>query len=76
MPTKTSGWSGAIYGARRSLPSALPSDGWVKLADVNDAARRERVALPGRESMRYYLVWITALHIAVGHRGEPSWPRR
>jgi eukaryotic-like serine/threonine-protein kinase len=59
--SRTPGWSGAIYGARRSLPSGMPSQGWVKLADVSGAGRRERVALPGRESMRYYLVWITSL---------------
>jgi eukaryotic-like serine/threonine-protein kinase len=59
--SRTPGWSGAIYGARKSLPEELPSDGWVKLADVADAGRRERIGLPGRETMRYYLVWITAL---------------
>jgi eukaryotic-like serine/threonine-protein kinase len=59
--SRTPGWSGAVYGARRKLPSELPSDGWVKLADVSDAGRRQRVALPGRDSMRYYLVWITSL---------------
>jgi eukaryotic-like serine/threonine-protein kinase len=59
--SRTPGWSGAIYGARRSLPADMPSEGWVKLSDVSDAGRRERVALPGRESMRYYLVWITSL---------------
>jgi serine/threonine-protein kinase len=59
--SRTPGWSGAIYGARRSLPSELPGDGWVKLADVSDAGRRERITLPGSESLRYYLVWITTL---------------
>jgi eukaryotic-like serine/threonine-protein kinase len=59
--SRTPGWSGAIYGARKSLPAELPSDGWVKLADVSDAGRRERIGLPGSERMRYYLVWITAL---------------
>ena len=33
----------------------------MKLADVRDAGGRERIALPGREPMRYYLVWITDL---------------
>ena len=56
--SRTPGWSGAIYGARKSLPDELPSDGWVKLADVEDAGRRERIGLPGSERMRYYLVWI------------------
>jgi hypothetical protein len=50
-----------IYGARRSLPTELPSEGWVKLADVSDAGRRERIGLPGDEALRYYLVWITKL---------------
>src|SRR3954449_9767821 len=59
--SKTPGWSGAIYGARKSLPAELPSDGWVKLADVSDAGRRERIGLPGSEPMRYYLVWVTSL---------------
>jgi serine/threonine-protein kinase len=59
--SRTPGWSGAIYGARRNLPSELPSDGWVKLADVNDAKARERIALPAGTSLRYYLVWITSL---------------
>jgi serine/threonine-protein kinase len=59
--SRTPGWSGAIYGARRSLPSELPSDGWTKLADVTDAGSRERISLPGGQSMRYYLVWITSL---------------
>jgi serine/threonine-protein kinase len=60
--SRTPGWSGAIYGARHSLPSELPSDGWTKLADVSDAGRRERIALPdGSGPVRYYLVWITSL---------------
>jgi serine/threonine-protein kinase len=59
--SRTPGWSGAIYGARRSVPSSLPSDGWVKLADVRDAGARERIALPADETMRYYLVWLTSL---------------
>jgi eukaryotic-like serine/threonine-protein kinase len=59
--SRTPGWSGAIYGARKSLPAELPSDGWVKLADVSDAGRRERIGLPGSEPMRYYLVWVTSL---------------
>ena len=59
--SRTPGWSGAIYGARKSLPEELPSDGWVKLADVEGAGRRERIGLPGSERMRYYLVWVTSL---------------
>ena len=59
--SRTPGWSGAIYGARRSLPTEMPSEGWVKLADVTDAGRRERISLPGDEPLRYYLVWITKL---------------
>jgi len=59
--SRTPGWSGQILGARQSLPDKLPSEGWVKLADVRDAGRRERVALPASERMRYYLVWLTAL---------------
>ena len=58
---RTPGWSGAIYVARKSLPAELPSDGWVKLADVENAGRRERIGLPGSEPMRYYLVWVTSL---------------
>jgi serine/threonine-protein kinase len=59
--SRTPGWSGAIYGARRSLPKELPSEGWVKLADVTGAKRRERITIPGDEPLRYYLVWITRL---------------
>jgi eukaryotic-like serine/threonine-protein kinase len=60
--SRTPGWSGAIYGARHTLPTELPSAGWTKLADVTDAGRRERIALPkGMQPMRYYLVWITTL---------------
>src|SRR5215208_5945705 len=59
--SRTPGWSGQIYGARRSLPKELPSDGWVKLADVEDAGRRERLPLKTSEPFRYYLVWITSL---------------
>jgi serine/threonine-protein kinase len=59
--SRTPGWSGTIYGARRNLPSEMPSDGWVKLADVDGAKSRERISLSTPERMRYYLVWITAL---------------
>jgi serine/threonine-protein kinase len=59
--SRTPGWSGAIYGARKSLPAELPSDGWVKLADVSNAGRRARIGLPGSGPMRYYLVWVTSL---------------
>jgi serine/threonine-protein kinase len=59
--SRTPGWSGAIYGARRSLPKELPSDGWVKLADVTDAGRRERITLTAKEPYRLYLVWLTSL---------------
>jgi hypothetical protein len=59
--SRTPGWSGTIYGARRSLPSTVPSEGWIKLADVRDAGARERIPLTADATLRYYLVWITSL---------------
>jgi hypothetical protein len=59
--SRTPGWSGAVYGARKSLPTELPSEGWVRLAEVRDAGSRERVALRNGERYRYYLVWLTSL---------------
>jgi serine/threonine-protein kinase len=58
IDTTTPGWDGAVYGARSGPPADIK--GWTKLAAVRDAARRERVTLPG-ERYRYYLVWITKL---------------
>ena len=58
IDTTTPGWDGAIYGAREGPPKELA--GWTKLADVSNASRRERVALPG-DRYRYFLVWITEL---------------
>jgi eukaryotic-like serine/threonine-protein kinase len=60
--SRTPGWKGAIYGARQSLPSSLPSDGWVPLKTVDDAAKKELIDLPDHgQRFRYYLVWITSL---------------
>ncbi len=61
--SRTPGWTGAIYGARKSLPATLPSDGWVKLADVRDAGRRERVG-PARQPAHALLPRLD--HLAAG----------
>jgi serine/threonine-protein kinase len=62
LRSATPGWSCAIYGARRTVPRTMPSEGWTRLATIRDAGGRERLDLDtdGR-AFRYYLVWITDL---------------
>jgi eukaryotic-like serine/threonine-protein kinase len=59
--TRTPGWSGAIYGAPNG-PAPDSLSGFRRLASINATQRRTRVRLNlGRQRLRYYLVWITAL---------------
>ena len=59
--TRTPGWRGSIYGAPNgSAPDEL--SGFRRLAPIRATERRTRVPLGlGRQRLRYYLVWITAL---------------
>ncbi|MDP9401268.1 MAG: protein kinase [Actinomycetota bacterium] len=59
VASATPGWSGAIYASNQV--GTFP-DGWRRVADIDGAGRRERVAFDtdGRR-FRYYLTWIEAL---------------
>ena len=60
VTTTTPGWTGAVYGARRTVPEGIV--GWQRLATIPRAKRRERLDLDtAGNRFRYYLVWITAL---------------
>jgi serine/threonine-protein kinase len=62
--TPDSSLSVTIYGAKTSLPTAL--GGWKKLGSASGDINGRRIKLTKVPSLRYYMIWITALPAPVG----------